>query len=336
MAGVSEATVSRVVNARSGVAESTRREVLQALEELGYAPVGVVPKRSGAAGVVLPELSNPIFPAFAQAIEACLAGHGLTVFVCTSSVAGAREAECIAALRERDVQGMIVVSGLHADTTADHGVYTSLAEDGVPLVLVNGHLEGLDVPFVSCDIRAAGEMGVRHLLDLGHTRIGLASGPHRYQPTQRRREGYREALRATGLAVDESLIVETDYSVEGGHLAGLRLLDLGVTGILAGSDLMALGAIRAVRSQGLDVPKDVSVVGYDGVGLVAFTDPPLTTFGQPVRAMGTAAGTALLQQITRSGPAQRGEYLFRPELIVRRSSGPLGDAARASAAPPRR
>jgi LacI family transcriptional regulator, repressor for deo operon, udp, cdd, tsx, nupC, and nupG len=339
-AGVSEATVSRVVNGRSGVAETTRRDVLRVLEELGYTPVGLAPAgftppSSGAVGLVVPELENPIFPAFAQAIEARLAAQGFTVLLSTASVAGIRERQSIAKLLERDVQGLIVVSGLHADTEADHGVYRELADRGVPLVLVNGYLEALDVPFVSCDIGAAGEIGVRHLVELGHRRIGLASGPHRYQPTQRRREGYRRGLQAAGLPVDESLIVETVYSVEGGHLAGVRLLDLGVTAILAGSDLMALGAVRAVRQRGLDVPGDVSIVGYDGVDIAAFTDPPLTTIGQPVRAMGAAAAAALIQQLTGSGPAQRGEYLFRPELIVRRSSGPLQVSTTEAAETPR-
>jgi LacI family transcriptional regulator, repressor for deo operon, udp, cdd, tsx, nupC, and nupG len=233
-AGVSEATVSRVVNQRSGVADSTRRDVLDVLAELGYTPTGLapapVPAHDGAVGVVVPELENPIFPAFAQAIEARLAAQGYAVLLSTAGGSGVREHQCMALLDDRDVMGLIVVSGLHADTEADHGLYAELVGRGVPLVLVNGFVAGLDVPFVSCDIAAAGELGVRHLVDLGHRRIGLAAGAHRYQPTQRRRDGYRRALQVAGLPVDESLIVETVYSVEGGHLAGTRLLELGSPG----------------------------------------------------------------------------------------------------------
>lgn len=322
-AGVSEATVSRVVNGRAGVATGTRRDVLKALEELGYQPVGITPSPwTGTVGLIVPELENPVFPAFAQAIERRLAGHGATTVLCTATLEGTQEADYITMLLEREISGIIVVSGLHADVTADHGMYRRLADSDVPLVLVNGVIEDLDVPYVSADEAVAGELAVRHLADLGHTRIGMACGPLRYQPTQRRLVGFRRGLGGTGLPDDPELVVESLYSVEGGQAAATRLLELGVTAIVAGSDLMALGAVRAARERGLEVPGDVSVVGYDDTALIAFTDPPLTTLRQPVLAMGGAAAAAMSQLISGSGPGHRGEYLFRPELVVRRSSGP--------------
>jgi LacI family transcriptional regulator, repressor for deo operon, udp, cdd, tsx, nupC, and nupG len=322
-AGVSEATVSRVANRRPGVAEETRQQVLRAIADLGYEPVGFAPPRwSGIIGLITPELTNPVFPAFAQAIEARLASHGLTVLLCAATIDGTAEADHVALLRERGVAGLIVVSGLHADAEADHEPYRELRAQGVPLVLVNGVVEDLDVPFVSADEGAGAELGVRHLADLGHTRIGLASGPLRYQPSQRRLQGYLRGLESAFGSAGDDLVVESVFSVEGGQLAMARLLDLGVTAVLAASDLMALGAVRAVRERGLEVPVDVSVVGYDDTALMAFTDPPLTTLRQPVRQMGEAAAAALVQQL-RGGPSfGTGEFLFRPELIVRSSSGP--------------
>jgi LacI family transcriptional regulator, repressor for deo operon, udp, cdd, tsx, nupC, and nupG len=324
-AGVSEATVSRVVNSRPGVAESTRREVLRAMEELGYEPVGLTaaPTWSGTVGLITPELVNPVFPAFAQAIEARLARHGLTTILCTATLDGTAEDEYVGMLQQRGVSGLIIVSGLHADTTADHTRYFRLRAQGLPLVLINGAVPSLDVPSVSADEAAAAELGVRHLVDLGHRRIGLASGPRRYQPSQRRLAGYLRGIEAAFGSADESLVVDALYSVEGGQLAMSRLLELGVTGVLAASDLMALGAVRAVRERGLSVPGDVSVVGYDDTTLMAFTDPPLTTLRQPVRAMGEAAAAALVQLMQHSGAP--GEYLFRPELVVRGSTGPCRD-----------
>lgn len=322
-AGVSEATVSRVVNGRSGVAAGTRRDVLRALSDLGYKPAGIAPAAwTGTVGLIVPELENPVFPAFAQGIERRLAGHGVTTVLCSATLDGTQEADYIAMLLERAISGVVVVSGLHADVTADHTMYRRLVDRGIPLVLVNGVVEGLDVPYVSADEAVAGELAVRHLAQLGHTRIGMACGPLRYQPTQRRLVGFRRGVAEAGLPEDPQLVVESLYSVEGGQVAAGRLLDRGATGIVAGSDLMALGVVRAVRERGLAVPDDVSVVGYDDTTLIAFTDPPLTTLRQPVRAMGAAAAAAMAQLISGSDRGHRGEYLFRPELVVRRSTGP--------------
>jgi DNA-binding LacI/PurR family transcriptional regulator len=156
-------------------------------------------------------------------------------------------------------------------------------------------------------------MAVQHLVDLGHERIGLAVGPNRFVPVRRKVEGFMAALG------EGALVQHTLFSVEGGHAAAGALLDKGCTGIVCGSDLMALGAVRAARERGLTVPGDVSVVGYDDSPLVAFTDPPLTTIRQPVEAMGAAAVNALLEEIG-GNPVQRAEFVFQTELVVRGST----------------
>jgi alanine racemase len=157
---------------------------------------------------------------------------------------------------------------------------------------------------------------------MGHRRIGLISGPERFVPVQRKLAGYRAAmarLLGTSAAELDSLVSLSLFGVEGGAAAAAPLLDRGVTGIVCGSDLMALGAIREARSRGLHVPSDVSVVGYDDSPLIAFTDPPLTTVRQPVRAMAVAAVRALIDEIN-GHPAPHSEFLFRPELVVRGST----------------
>jgi alanine racemase len=158
---------------------------------------------------------------------------------------------------------------------------------------------------------------VAHLVSLGHQRIGLISGPERYLPVQRTVQGYRTALAEHGLKPDVEL---TLFGVEGGHAAATRLLDRGITGIVCGSDLMALGAIRAIRARGLSIPDDVSVLGYDDSPLLPFTDPPLSTLRQPVLAMSTAAVRALTDEIGGQ-PAPHSEYVFQPELVIRGSTG---------------
>ncbi|WP_096215588.1 LacI family DNA-binding transcriptional regulator [Streptomyces sp. 2323.1] len=333
-AQVSEATVSRVLNGRAGVAASTRQRVLAALDVLGYErPVRLRRRSAGLVGLVIPELTNPIFPAFAQIIEQSLAGHGYTPVLCTQMPGGATEDELVEQLEERGVTGIVFLSGLHADTRADPTRYARLASRGVPFVLINGYNDRIDAPFVSPDDGAAARMAVRHLAELGHERIGLAVGPARYVPSRRKAEGFAAALAESfGLSRGqaERRIQHTLFSVEGGHAAATALLDdQGCTGIVCGSDLMALGVVRAARQRGLDVPGDVSVVGFDDSQLIAFTDPPLTTVRQPVQAMATAAVGALIEEIHERGQGRqasprRTEFVFQPELVVRGSTGPVG------------
>ncbi len=323
-AGVSEATVSRVLNDRPGVKADTRQAVLTALDVLGFERPAQLRKRSaGLVGLIVPELENPIFPAFAQSIETALAQHGYTPVLCSQTQGGVTEDEYVEMLLDRNVSGIVFVSGLHADSTADPERYRKLVARRLPIVMINGYVPGVDAPFISTDDRTAGEMAVGHLAALGHRRIGLLSGHTRYLPVQRKVAGYRAAmaeLEDAPTELDELIELSLFFGVEGGQAAATRLLDNGVTGIVCGSDLMALGAIRAVRQLGRSVPKDVSVVGYDNSTLMAFTDPPLTTVRQPVPQMAVAAVRALVDEI-RGNPAPHSEYLFRPELIMRGSTG---------------
>jgi DNA-binding LacI/PurR family transcriptional regulator len=243
------------------------------------------------------------------------------------------EDEYVEMLLERGVAGIVFVSGLHADTHASAERYHKLRERRLPIVLVNGYVKGIDAPFISNDDVASMELAVGHLVSLGHTRIGLAVGPERFVPVIRKVQGFEHAMRTLAATDDISDLVEWSlFSVEGGHAAASRLLDRGCTAIACGSDMMALGVIRAARSRGLDVPRDISVVGYDDSPLIAFTDPPLTTVRQLVHAMGTAAVRALIDEIS-GVPAPRAEFVFRPELVVRGSTGAAPVlAARAAAA----
>jgi alanine racemase len=319
-AGVSEATVSRVLNDRPGVSADTRQAVLTALDVLGYERPERLHKRSaGLVGLIVPELENPIFPAFAQVIESALAQTGFTPVLCTQTPGGVTEDEYLEMLLDRQVSGIVFVAGLHADTTADHERYQRLVDRPLPIVLINGYAKGIAAPFISCDDKQAAESAVAHLAALGHERIGFVSGPERFRAVQRKLEGYHAAMSRLLGDYDEELCALTLFGVEGGEVAAGQLLDQGVTGLVCGSDLMALGAIRAAHRRGLAVPRDLSVVGFDDSPLIAFTDPPLTTLRQPVAAMGNAAVRALVDEINGHA-APRSEYVFPAELVVRGST----------------
>jgi DNA-binding LacI/PurR family transcriptional regulator len=324
-AGVSEATVSRVLNGKPGVSATRRAAVVAALDRLGYErPLRLRQRSAGLVGLITPELDNPIFPTFAQAIERDLMRQNYTPVLCTQTPGGATEDEFTDLLVERGVSGILCVSGLHADSTASPDRYTRLLTAGIPIVLINGYMAGVAAPFVSVDDLAATRLAVSHLIELGHRRIGLAVGPRRYVPVIRKIAGFTAAIRellGEGAAAAEggALVEHSIFSVEGGQAAGSALLDRGCTGIVCGSDLMALGVIRAARSRGLAVPRDVSVVGFDDSPLIAFTDPPLTTVRQPVTAMSAAAVRALLEEIA-GNPAPSTEFVFQPDLVVRGST----------------
>ncbi|WP_405064199.1 LacI family transcriptional regulator [Kribbella sp. NBC_01505] len=324
-AGVSEATVSRVLNGKPGVAEDTKQSVLTALDVLGFErPTRLRRRSAGLIGLVMPELINPIFPAFAQVIESALSQRGFTPVLCTQSPSGATEEEYVEMLLERGVSGIIFVSGLHADTGADHERYQSLVERHLPVVFVNGWLPEVQAPFVSSDDNAAMELAVTHLVALGHRRIGFASGPERFIVVQRKLAGFRTSMKAQLGVTDEDLepfVSLSMFGVEGGQAAAQPLLDAGVSAIICGSDMMALGVIRAARQRGLTVPSDLSVVGYDDAPMMEFTDPPMTTIRQPVQSMALAAVQSLLEEV-RGHATPKTEFLFRPELVVRNTTGP--------------
>ncbi|MBE1585415.1 LacI family DNA-binding transcriptional regulator [Nonomuraea angiospora] len=323
-AGVSEATVSRVLNGRPGVAADTRQAVLTALDVLGYErPLKLRQNQTGLIGLILPELSNPIFPAFAQVIESALVLSGYTAVLCTQTPGGVTEDDYTALLLERGVAGIIFVNGLHADSRSDRARYVRLTELGLPMVLINGYRPDIPAHFISNDDVAALDMAVNHLVSLGHRRVGLAVGQERFVPTMRKTQGFERAMADYAGVTDVSeLVVNTLYTVEGGQSAAQQLLARGCTAICCGSDIMALGTIRGARSLGMRVPEDVSVVGFDDTPMTAYLDPPLTTIRQPVREMALAAVASLLDEI-RGLPAPRAELLHRPELVVRRSTAPV-------------
>jgi DNA-binding LacI/PurR family transcriptional regulator len=323
-AGVSTATVSRVLNGKDIVAAETRQAVNAALDILGYERPWSREQSKGLVGLVVPELSNPVFPALAQAIESLLAQAGHSTLLCTQSPGGTTEDEYIAILGKHAVDGIVFVSGLHADTTAGRDRYERLRDREIPIVLVGGYAPGVDAPQLSTDEVTATRLSVRHLVALGHRRIGLALGPERFVPSQRKRTGFVGALVEAGLAPDDDAagrhVVSTLYTVEGGQAAAVELLDAGHTAIVCASDPMALGAVRAARARGLRVPEDVSIVGYDDSPFMAFTDPPLTTVRQPVFTLCRVAVSMLLAEI-RGERATRAEILVEPELVVRASTG---------------
>src|SRR6516164_5240582 len=319
--GVSEATVSRVLNGKAGVSDSTREAVLTALDVLGYErPTQLRRERARLIGLVLPELQNPIFPALAEVVGGALAQRGFTPVLCTRTTGGLSEAAYVHMLLEQQVSGVVFAGGHCAEADAPHEHYQRLIELRLPVVLVNAAAPDLDFPRVSTDDTVAVEQAFGHLASLGHERIGVALGPADHMPSRRKLAAFRRIAERMGLPHDEDCVERTMFSIEGGQAAASRLIERGITGIVGASDLIALGAIRAARRAGLAVPGQVSVVGYDDSPLMSCTEPPLSTVRQPIEAMGRAVVTMLVGQIDGAAVAHD-ELLFEPELVVRGSTG---------------
>jgi DNA-binding LacI/PurR family transcriptional regulator len=320
-AGVSEATVSRVLNGKPGISDATRAAVLTALDVIGYErPTHLRLRRARMVGLIVPELQNPIFPALAEVVAGALAQRGFNAVLCTRT-GSMSEAEYVEMLLERQVSGMIFAGGQYAEADAPHDHYLRLLQLRLPVVLVNAAAEHLDFPRVSTDDAVAMEQAYGHLTSLGHERLGLILGPPDHVPSARKLAAFQVAAAAgaNGGPLPAELVERTMFSIEGGHAAGGRLIARGVTGIICASDPLALGAIRAARRAGLSVPADLSVIGYDDSAFMSCTDPPLTTVRQPIEAIGRAAVEMLVGQIEGS-PVSAEELFFEPEIVARGST----------------
>lgn len=321
--GVSEATVSRVLNDKPGVSDATRQAVLTALDVLGYErPTKLRGERARLVGLVLPELTNPIFPALAEIVGGGLTQNGYTPLLCTQNAGGITESDYVDLLLQQQVSGVIFLGGNYSQRGAAHEHYERLRRVNLPTVFVNARIDALPFATVSTDDAAAAEQAVIHLHQLGHRRIGLLLGPADHVPSQRKLAAARRVLERLGAPLTEDLLVRGLYSLESGQAGATRLMAAGATAIVCASDLLALGAVRAARRSGRTVPRDLSVVGFDDSALMSCTEPPLTTVRQPIESMGRTVIELLLAQI--QGGAEAGdELLFEPELVLRASTAPL-------------
>lgn len=315
-AGVSGQTVSRVVNARGYVGAATRERVEGAMQRLGYRPNSAARAlRSGrfrTIGVVMFSFSSygNQRTLDAIAVRAAQRGYALTLIPVESS---AREtvAGAFRRLEEHAVDGIVLVIEAHQLDEAEVEV-----PDGLPVILVDSN-RGETHPFVDTDQGQGARLATEHLLDLGHATVWHVTGPSSSYSAERRRDSWRRTLEDRGLEVPEPIV--GDWTAESGYLAGLALRDIdGVTAVFAANDQMAIGVVRAFREAGLDIPGDVSVVGFDGLPDAAQLWPPLTTVQQHPERVGALAVDALLQELDGGERVQT--PLVGTELIVRAST----------------
>lgn len=322
-AGVHPATASRALNpgTRGLVNADTARRVIKVAESLGYRPNpiarGLKTAKSGTVGLVIPDLTNPLFPPIVRGIEDVLEPAGYSGLIVSTDNDPHRERQQIESLRSRQVEGLIV-----ATATLDHPLLVQLRREGVPMVMVNRRPEGMDVASITPDDATGVELAVHHLAELGHRRIAHLAGPATTSTGLVRARAFRSTVRDLGLDDDPELITACDYWSEDAGAAGLRtLLDRGTsfTAVVAGNDLIALGCYDVFAERGLSCPGDISVVGFNDMPFLDKLQPPLTTVAIPHQQIGAEAARLLLEAI--ADPTRPGRSVLLPlHLVVRGST----------------
>lgn len=328
LAGVSRSTVSRVVNNHPNVRDQVRERVWEVIRETGYQPHAaarsLVTRRTRIVGVLIPEAVSTLFtdPFFSRLLcgitQTCNAERYHLLLSLFNDPAGPEE-------MYRRVIGSGHLDGvLVASTQVDDPLIKRLLQDGVPFVMAGRH-PATGVNYVDIDNVAGAQVAVEHLIGLGHKRIATITGPLGMTSGQDRLAGYRQALTAHQLPVDEELIVEGDFTEESGMAATRDLLTRSVTAIFAASDIMAVGALKAIWEADLRVPEDVALVGFDDIPVAAALEPALTTVRQPIERLGSMAADLLLNLLNDPPEAQASVHrsLLPVKLIVRDSCGSL-------------
>jgi LacI family transcriptional regulator len=328
LARVSRSTVSRVVNNQPGVRDDVRERVWTVIRQTGYQPHAaarsLVTRRTQMVAVIIPETVNrlftdPFFPRLLAGIAStCNNRHYHLMLALFNGADGQAE------MYGRVVGGGHLDGVIVASAHTDDPLFTSLLKDGVPFVLAGRHPDER-VNYVDVDNVGGARMAVEHLIRLGHTRIATITGPLIMAHGEDRLQGYRQALEAHRLPVDERLIVEGDYTEESGSIGMQRLLAASPTALFAASDVMAIGALKALREAGLRVPEDVALVGFDDLSIASAVVPALTTVRQPIEHLGSMAADLLLNSLaTPPGAHAPANRLILPtKLVVRDSCGAM-------------
>lgn len=320
-AGVSKATVSRVLNeAVEGVGSETRLRVKAVMERMEFEPCGVArglaTGKSLSVGLVIPDIADPFIPLLIRGIEDALRGGGYGLFLCDSGLDIAKEKEHVRMLLEKRVDGVILSSTLSdCDCQLD-----LLDKRGVPYVLLDRMIEARPAAAgVYADNRKGARLAMELLLGGGARRPLFINGPAELSVSKLRRAGVEDACRERGLDPASILYGEGDHSVGSGERAVEALA--GFDAVFASNDRMAIGALRALKRRGVEVPWDMEVVGFDDIEAASLVEPPLTTVAQPAFAMGRESALLLLRMIEGKKPRRR-TIVIEPALAIRGSTRP--------------
>jgi DNA-binding LacI/PurR family transcriptional regulator len=318
-AGVSLATVSRVLNGYPYVADDVRARVLDAIEILNYHPSRVAQRlrapQSRLIGVIFSDIKNPFYTLALSGIEQILSEQGLSVLIGNSNSNRDREDNFIALMKAEDVAGLII-----APVWEDSAVLAEIVHSGLPVVVIDRNPSHLGVDTVLADNLMGAYTAIQHLIQLGHTRIAILNGPQHLTSGRERYTGFLQAIEEAGLTVDPDLVRFGDYQLESGYRLTHELLALAhlPTALFIANNLMTIGALNAIHEANCRIPDDIAVIGFDDLPWAISLNPPLTTVAQPTFDIGVRAAELLLDHIANPDrPAHT--VVLNTQLIVRAS-----------------
>ncbi len=319
-ANVSTATVSRVLANNYPVSKKTRKKVLKAVKELDYHPNvsarSLRKKETKTIVVLLNDFSNPYFSEIVKGIEDVAIDKGYYILIGTTENLVEREKNYINLLKQQGADGVIFLT-----TLSKPSIYRDLAKEK-PVIFASANLGHVNIPTVSVDYINSAKKIVQHLINLGHEDIGIITGHLQSNISMNRLEGYKNALRQNNIRINEELIIEGDFKIEGGYRATIKLLKMKKrpSAIFASNDEMAVGAIRAVKSMGIKVPNDIAIAGFDNIPLASLVEPKITTIHQPRFDIGKIS-MQLMVDILNGRKVDKYEIILEDKLVIRESCG---------------
>ncbi|MFL0498683.1 LacI family DNA-binding transcriptional regulator [Priestia megaterium] len=318
-AGVSIATVSKVINNTGRISDKTRKKVNLIMNELNYHPSFVASaltgKRTQTIGLLIPNIANPFYSEFARNLEDRAHELGYSIVICSTDYNEEKEKKYVSLLMRKQVDGFIITSGF-----TNVGLIQEVMNQKIPVALIAYSIPTLSLNSIGIDDYKAGYQATAHLAELGHKRIAVIA--ETVQSSNDRVRGYKDALKEYQLEFDINLYIETKATVEDGEIATDKLLNVEEppTAIFAFNDILAIGTMQCAKKRGLSIPENLSVIGCDNTILALI--PSLTTMGQPLREMGYEAADILIEEI-EGKKTRKHQILLSPELVIRDSTGPL-------------
>ncbi len=319
-ANVSTATVSRVLSNPDKVSESTKKRVLEAIDELNYQPHVVARQfrtmQTKIILVVVPDITSAFFSQILRGIEHVAIEHGYQVILADTENKTEREREYMNILHQKQADGMVLLTARMNKHELEE------ISDAFPVVLACEYMDELNTPTVSIDNISSSRKAIQHFIDMGHRKIAHITGPMDVILSRDRLRGYQQAMYSNDLPMDSLYIQEGNFTIESGYNQMKKLLSLDEppTAVFVFNDEMAIGAINAVRDQGLSVPEDIAVIGFDNINMAPIFTPKLTTIDQPKYEIGQKAMNLLLSLINKE-PLEKRKFVLKDELVIRETCG---------------
>ncbi|XTR39163.1 LacI family DNA-binding transcriptional regulator [Paraclostridium tenue] len=321
LAGVSKTTVSKVLNNKDQkISESTRQKILNIVRENNYVPnkmaQSLVTKKTKTIGLIIPDIRNPFFTDIARGAEDKAVREGYNIILCNTDENIEKETRAFNTLTEKMVDGIIFAPSSKTEVNSNEYKISSK-----PIVLVDKELNIENLKgVVSLDNEEGTYLGTKHLVGISHKDILYLSGPLKSEISINRLKGYKKALKESNIKFNEDLVIQGEYSFEWGYEVVKNLYEINFTAICAANDLIAIGAIKALKERGIKIPQDISIVGFDDIQTANIIEPQLTTIKQNSYDMGYESASILINNLENKEINNIEKMIFKPELVIRSST----------------